>query len=172
MNISQLSKWLYFCGGLFLGFSHGVFADTIYQWTDQWGQIKYSKMQVPGSMVSELTELPELQVVTEQQKQEAMLNKIQEMKNTNTRYKQKKTTEKFLKQQKIIKDKHCRVLRNMLADVKLRNSKRYYPGHYYFSEQYFYSGRNYFPNRYGYYPGYSYDFLENDIYREIREYCR
>ena len=53
-------------------------------------------------MLSELTELPESQVSTEQRKQEAMLNKIQEIKNANTRYQQKKTTEKKATQDTVI----------------------------------------------------------------------
>lgn len=171
-NFIQLSKWLFFSGSIFLCCSDGVFADTIYQWTDPWGQLKYSKTQVQGSMVSELTELPKSQISTEQQKQEAMLNKMQEIKNANTLYQQKKITEKLLKQQKIIKEKHCQILRNTLADIQLKNARRYYPGNYYFPGQNFYPARNYYHGRYGYYRDYNYDLLENDLYKEIRKYCR
>ena len=172
MNFIQLSKRLFICGCVFLCCSYGVSADTIYQWTDPWGQVKYSKTQVQGSMLSELTELPESQVSTEQRKQEAMLNKIQEIKNANTRYQQKKTTEKLLKQQKLIKQKHCQILRNTLADIQLRNSRRYYPDNYFFPGQNFYPARNYSQGRYGYYRDYNYDFLENDLYIEIQKNCR
>lgn len=172
MNFMQLSKRLFFSGSIFLCCLHGVSADTIYQWSDPWGQVKYSKTQVQGSMVSELTELPESQISTEQQKQEAMLNKMQAIRNANKLYKQKKNTEKFLKQQKNIKEKHCRILRDMLTDIRLRNVRRYYPGNYYYPGQNFYPARNYYYGRYGYYMDYNYDLLENDIYIEIREYCR
>ena len=43
MNFIQLSKWQIFSGSIFLCCSQGVLADTIYQWTDTWGQVKYSK---------------------------------------------------------------------------------------------------------------------------------
>ena len=171
MNFIQLSKALFFSGSIFFCCLQGVFADTIYQWTDPWGQVKYSKIQVQGSMVSELTELPKSQISTEQQKQDAILNKMQEIKNANTLYQQKKHTDKLLMQKRIIKEKHCQALRNALADVRLRNARRYYPGNYYFPGQNFYPSRSYY-GRYEYYRDYNYDFLENDLYKEIREYCR
>ena len=123
-------------------------------------------------MISELTELPKSQISTEQQKQEAVLNKKQEIKHANTLYQQKKDTEKWLKQQRIIREKHCRILRNTLADIQLEKTRRYYPGNYYFPGQNFYPQRNYYHGRYGFYRDYNYDLTENNLYREIREYCR
>lgn len=141
-----------------------VYAETIYQWTDPWGQIQYSKTPVSGSSVSELTELPEARKVTEQQKQDAMLKKIQEMKNSNKLLKQKNSEQKYLRQQAIKNDNHCRKLRNLLTDVKLRKTRlynlpaaSYYQRHYYFPDQYDYS---------------LYDNLENDLHWEIQKYCR
>lgn len=167
----QLSKWLFFPGSIFLFCSQTVFSDTIYQWTDPWGQVQYSKTQVQGSMVSELTELPKSQVSTEQRKQEAMLNKMQEIKNANALYQQKKYAEKLLKKQKMIKEKHCQVLRNTLADIQLKNARRYYPDNYYFPGKNLYPMRSYYHGRYEYYRDYRYDFIENDLYKEIRKYC-
>ncbi len=166
MNFIQLSKWLFFSYSIFLYCSVGVFAATIYQWTDPWGQVKYSKTQVQGSMVSELTELPKSQISTEQQKQDAMLNKMQEIKKAKALYQQKKTIKKLIKQQKMIKEKNCQKLRNTLVDIQLKNTRKNYPGKYYYSDQNFYHGM------YGYFRDYNYDLLENNLYKEMREYCR
>jgi len=164
-------KWLLIFTSLCLCCPCGVLADTIYQWTDPWGQVKYSKTQVQGSMISELTELPESQVSSEQQKQEAMLNKMQVIKKDNDYYQQKKHTDKALKQQRIIKEKHCQTLRNTLAELKLNNTRRYYTGNYYYPGQELYPARNYY-GRYGYYRDNNYNVLKNDLYKEIRKYCR
>lgn len=166
MNFIKLLQWLFFSICIFLYCSHRALADTIYQWTDPWGQVKYSKTQVQGSMLSELTELPKSQVSTEQQKQEAMVKKMQKIQNVSVLYQQKETTEKLLKQQKIIKKKHCQILQNKLKDIQLKNSRRYYPDNYYFPRKDFYPAINYYHRRY------EYDLLENDLYKEIREYCR
>lgn len=146
-----------------------TFADTIYQWTDQWGQVRYSKTQVPGSMVSELTALPEIQEFTEQQKQDAMLRKLQQMNFDNESLRKKKSSQKLLKQHKRISDEHCRKLRDMLADVRLGNTRKYYWDSYYFPGSPYYQGR-YYP--FGRYHNYRYDFLEQDLFWEIRQYCR
>lgn len=169
MTTLQISIRLVCCCMFSTGCLHDVLADTIYQWTDPWGQVKYSKTQVPGSMVSELTELPEIQVVTEQQKQEAMLLKKQEMNSNNALLRKKKYSQKLLKQQQKRNENHCRKLRNMLADVRLRNDRKFYWNNYYFPGQPRYYGR-YYP--YGRYNNYRYDFLEQDLLWEIRQYCR
>ena len=172
MSLIKLSKYLIFCALPALFFSQSVFSDTIYQWTDPWGQIKYSKTQVSGSMVSELTELPKIQESTEQQKQEAMLNKLQKIENANTLYRQKKSEAKFLKQQDKNNENHCRKLRNLLADIRLRSTRIYYRDRYYFSGNYYSRRGPYFRDRFNHYPDYSYDLLENDLYWEIRQNCR
>lgn len=156
-----------------------VFADTIYQWTDPWGQVQYSKTPVSGAMISELTELPKKQGSSEQQKQQAMLKKMQEMHRSQALYKQKKSTEKYIRQQNKKNENHCRSLRNLLTDVLLRNTRKYYyrdnyyfPGAPYYPGDLYYSGGSYYPGRYDYTLDYPYDFLKNDLSREIREYCR
>jgi ATP phosphoribosyltransferase regulatory subunit HisZ len=123
-------------------------------------------------MVSELTELPHIEESSEQQKQEAMLRKMQKMKNANVIRRQKKSAEKFLKQQSKRNENHCRNLRNILADVRLRNIRKYDLDTYYFPAVHYYSGRAYNSGGYGYYTRYPYDFLEKDLDWEIREYCR
>lgn len=148
-----------YLSSLFLFSSSCVFADVIYQWTDPWGQIQYSKTPVRGAMISELTELPKSQVMTEQAKLEAMLNKMQKIKNENAFEQKNMDIEKRLNQQKILKNKHCRMLREQLSDIRVRNSRVNYLN-------------NYYPQRYGYYSDYSYRTLENDLYANIRQYCR
>ena len=176
MKLIQWVKCGFFSCPLLLAGSFTVFADTIYQWTDEWGQIKYSKTAVPGSMISDLTELPKTQEFTEQQKQQAMLNKMQKMNKASSLNKQQKAAEKFLRQQNKRSENHCRKLRNLLTDVRLRNTRRYYyqdnfylPGAPYYPGRPYYPGGPYYPGVYDYYP---YDFLEQDLNREIREYCR
>ncbi len=170
LKIFALNRRLFLCSLFCLVFSNEASADTIYQWTDPWGQIKYSKTQVSGSMVSELTELPKMQIFTDHQKQQAMLIKLKEIKHTNSIYLEKKSEKKFLMQQRKQNENHCRKLRSMLSDIRLRNTRRYYPGYFYGDP--YYQGRAYFPGRYIYAYDYQYDFLENDLYREIRGYCR
>jgi hypothetical protein len=163
-NVKFLQK-LFFSIGLSLCYSQLSFSDTIYQWTDPWGQIKYSKTQVQGSMVSDLTELPESQESTEQQKQDAMVRKMQKIQEANEAYQQKKSAEQLLQQQKISKQRHCQALRNRLKDVQANNSGLYVQGNYYRRHN-LYPERKYYPGRYGY------NFLVNDLYQEIKEYCR
>lgn len=170
MNLIQLSKGFLFSISIFLCCSQELFSDTIYQWTDPWGQVKYSRTQVQGSMISELTKIPESQVSTEQQKQESMLKKIQEMKNANRVYHQKTHTEKLLKEQRILKEKNCQILRRTLTDIQIKNSRRYELERYNASRRHHSLNRAYSYGRY--YGNSDYDFLENDLNKEIRKYCR
>lgn len=146
-------------------------ADTIYQWSDPWGQIQYSKTPVPGSMISSLSKLPERQSVTEQQKQDAMLRKMQAIKDSSQRDLDEKSVAQLLAGQRQQKEQYCRKLRSMLADVKSVNSQKYYyPRGFYYSNRRYYQGRGY--TNYDYYPLVQYDFLEMDLYGEIRKNCR
>jgi len=173
MKMLTVSKWLIYCSLFCVFCSHRVFAETIYQWTDPWGQVQYTKTPVPGSMVSELTELPDTQASTEQQKQAAMLKKIQEIKQANIIYKQKKSSGKIFSQQRQRKGNHCRKLRNLQQDVRLGNIRKYdYLNNFYAPGYYFYPGR---PDRYGgydYFPDYPDELLEKKLNSEIRDYCR
>ena len=93
-------------------------AETIYQWTDPWGQIQYSRTPVPGSMVSDLTELPVQQATTEQQKQEAMVKKLQQMRQDNLRHAQNEA-EKQASKMKVMKDRNrCEALQNMTMEMQ------------------------------------------------------
>jgi len=159
MNFSPLSISRIACLLLYSACLNNVFAGAIYQWTDPWGHIQYSKTQIPGSMLSDLTELPKQQKVTEQQKQQAVLNKMQKIDNANTHIQQKKVQDKFVQQQIRNKDVHCRKLRSLLSDVRLRNAR--------FTMDYYYPG----------YPNYRrYDYadktLEQNLYWQLREHCR
>lgn len=131
-----------------------VFAETIYQWSDKWGQLQYSKTPVPGSMVSELTELPAVQELNEQQKQAAMFRKIQEMRQADFLRKKKETIEDNTKQQQLNMKNYCTQLNNMLMDVQIRNANNL-----------FYIDQFSFLGHYNV-------FLENDYRKEIRKYCR
>ncbi len=148
-----------------------VYAETIYQWSDPWGHIQYSRTAVPGAMVSPLTQLPEPQTVTEQQKQDAMLRKMQAIKERSQRNIDEQTVAQLLTKQRQQKDQYCRKLRSMLADVKSVNSQKYYyPRGFYYSNRRYYQGRGY--SGYDYYPLVQYDFLEMDLTGEIRKNCR
>jgi hypothetical protein len=149
-----MTKIVLFC--LFLVcYSPGISADIIYQWSDEWGQLQYSKEPVPGAMISDLTELPEAQETTEQQKQEAMFMKIQEMRQADFLRKRKKLIEDDLKLQQLNVQNYCAQLRNMLMDIQLSNARQLaLLGHHLLA-----------PNNY-------YVLLENDISREIRRNCR
>ncbi len=131
-----------------------VFAETIYQWSDQWGQLQYSKTPIPGSMISELTELPAVQELNEQQKQSAMFRKIQEMRQTDFLRKKNVTVENNVKQQQLNMKNYCAQLNNMLMDVQIRNANNL-----------FYIDQFSFLGHYNV-------FLENDYRIEIRKYCR
>ncbi len=131
-----------------------VFAETIYQWSDPWGQLQYSKTPIPGSMVSELTELPAVQELNEQQKQAAMFRKIQEMRQTDFLRKKKETIEDNAKQQQLNLKNYCTQLNNMLMDVQIRNANNL-----------FYIDQFSFLGHYNV-------FLENDYRKEIRKHCR
>lgn len=131
-----------------------VFAETIYQWSDQWGQLQYSKTPVPGSMVSELTELPVVQELNEQQKQAAMFKKIQEMRQIDFLRNKNAFIEDNIKQQQLNMKNYCAQLNNMLMDVQIRNANNL-----------FYIDQFSFLGHYN-------AFLENDYRKEIRKYCR
>lgn len=151
--------------------SQGIYAETIYQWSDPWGQIQYSKTPVSGAMVSPLTALPVTQNVTEQQKQEAMLKKLQIMENASKQVRNNKSVAQLLMQQRLQQDNYCRKLRDMLADIRSINVQRYYyPGNRVYPDRYYYQGRSAVP--YDNYPHVNYKFLEMDLYREMRKNCR
>ena len=136
-----------------LSYITGTAADTIYQWSDPWGQIQYSKTPVPGAMVSDLTELPETQETTEQQKQDAMVRKLQEMKQRNlNRIKQAEIQEQ-LKSNALDEKNHCKQLRILMADMQS-----------YYLWQYPLFGAPIFPGYYGQ--------LHHDLSREIQNKCR
>ncbi len=166
MIFIQPIKWLLLFILLVLYCSSAT-ADTIYQWSDPWGQVQYSKTPVPGAMVSDLTELPETQETTEQQKQEAMLNKIQEMRGADLRRNQKNMLEKRLKQQNRKDEVYCNRLRNNLADVRLSITR----SHSLLTHHYF-PGVFFLPGGHGFLPNLHYDILERNLYREIRNNCR
>ena len=160
MNINQCSIGQIFCLLLCSVGLNNVFAEAIYQWTDPWGHIQYSKTQVPGSMLSDLTELPKQQKVTEQQKQQAMLNKMHKINKSNSLLQQENAKDKYILQQIRNKDDQCRKLRTLLSDVQMRNTRitvdyRYYPG---------------YPNYRRY--NYADRALERDLYWQLREHCR
>ncbi len=97
---------------LFLsGCALNVHAETIYQWTDPWGQIQYSRTPVPGSMVSHLTELPEVTETTEQQKKDAMVRKLQKMKQNNRNKKLRAAAHQQSNAQTLRAKNHCKQLR-------------------------------------------------------------
>lgn len=129
-------------------------AESIYQWSDEWGQLQYSKTPVSGSMVSELTELPVVEALNEQQKQAAMFRKIQEMRQSDFLRKKKVTVDNKTKQQQLNMRNYCSQLNNMLMDVQIRNANNL-----------FYIDQFSFLGHYNV-------FLENDFRKEIRKYCR
>ena len=105
-------------------------------------------------MVSELTELPDVQELNEQQKQAAMFRKIQEMRQTDFLRKKNVTVENNVKQQQLNMKNYCAQLNNMLMDVQIRNANNL-----------FYIDQFSFLGHYNV-------FLENDYRKEIRKYCR
>ncbi len=139
---------------LILSFVTSAYADTIYQWSDEWGQLQYSKTPVPGSMVSELTELPVVEELTEEQKQAAMFRKMQEMQQSNLLRKKQLLVENNQKLQQLNMKNYCTQLNNMLMDVQLRNANNL-----------FYIDQFYFLGHYNH-------FLENGFRKEIRNNCR
>ncbi len=158
--------WIFLC-------SLPAAADVIYQWTDPWGQVKYSKTPVSGSMISELTELPLQQEFTEQQKQQAMLRKKQQIKQSNFINKQKKAAAEYIRLQNKKNENHCRKLRNILTEAQLRDSRTYYYlDNYYSPGAFFYPQRPFYPGGYDDYLDYPYAFMTQELNREIRDYCR
>jgi len=133
--------------------SSNVSAEIIYQWTDPWGQKQYSKTPVPGAMVSDLTELPVQQATTEQQKQEAMLKKLQQINQDNIRFAQIEAARQVSKIQAQETHNQCQQLQNLAAEVQTASLR-------YFSMTGFIFIPNYF------------DHLQSDIAREMRQKCR
>ena len=131
-----------------------VCADVIYQWTDPWGQRQYSKTPVPGAMISDLKELPEVKETTEQQKQEAMFSKLQQMRQMDMVLKQENLDKKNAQQNQRYLQKYCTQLQNTLMDVQLNHARNFSL-----------LGHNFLSNNY-------YLFIETDISREIRRNCR
>ena len=131
-----------------------VLAETIYQWSDEWGQLQYSKTPVPGAMVSELTVLPDVQELTEEQKQAAMFRKLQEMRQSNLLREKDSFVENNIKLQQLSMKNYCTQLNNMLMDVQIRNANNLF-----YIDQFSFLGHY---NR----------FLENDFRKEIRQNCR
>ena len=129
------------------------YADTIYQWSDPWGQIQYSKIPVTGAIISELTELPETSDTTEQQKREAMVRKLQELKHNNLQRYQKAIKHETLNAQVLATKNHCKHLRNIMTDLQLYNLWQY-PAF----------GAPFLPGYYGY--------LQYDLSKEINSKCR
>ncbi len=171
------SEIIAFTGLLYLlSYSSIVSADIIYQWTDPWGKIQYSKTQVPGSSISDLTVLPRQQKVTAQQKQQAMLQKMATINKNNAWRNQQQNYEKQMQLHKRQSVQHCRKLRTLLADIRASNtrqyfwSRNYYPGGAYYYGDIRNSDR--YPARYldPYY--YQDQFMEQDLQREIRTFCR
>ncbi|SET47599.1 protein of unknown function [Nitrosomonas marina] len=116
---------LILCNSVLLFYSLTTSAETIYQWSDPWGQIQYSTTPVPGAMVSDLTELPRTSPTTEQQKQDAMVRKLQKMQQLKSIRKQKKT-EQLLIDEKMLQTKtYCRQLRMQITDLQVRNLWHY-----------------------------------------------
>lgn len=146
-------KAVLFYGSFFL-LPSITLADTLYEWTDSWGQKQYSKQPVPGSMISELTELPEVRELTEQQKQAAMFMKLQEMRQSDRLREKKKEREKSLKQQKTAAEIYCMQLRNLLVNVQHTNAMNFSLLNPYLI------------------PGSLYGFIENDLSRELHRNCQ
>lgn len=136
----------------FFNFPH-VYAETIYQWSDPWGQVQYSKTPVPGAMISDLTELPAPRETTEQQKQEAMVRKLQKMRQDNIRFSHAEVERQTLNTKELNDNAYCEQLRNLMFEVQLANLRQYsLPGFYLV------------PGNFGH--------LQMDLSREIRQKCR
>ncbi len=155
-----------------LSYSPVVSADIIYQWTDPWGQIQYSKTPEPGSSISDLTVLPQQQKVTAQQKQKAMLQKMATINKKSVWRNQQQDYEQQMQLHNRQSVQHCRKLRNFLADVRVRNSRQYFWSRYYHPGRPYYGdirSPDLYPDHYYYYQD---QYLEQDLQREIRRFCR
>tara|TARA_R110002073_G_scaffold115988_1_gene254161 strand:- start:1524 stop:2045 length:522 start_codon:yes stop_codon:yes gene_type:complete len=160
-NCYLLISLIYICT------SSSAIADTIYQWTDPWGQVQYSKTPEPGSMISELTELPETKKTTEQQKLEAILRSKRKMNEVLLRREKKNSTQQLLKAQTKLEMNYCNKLRNMLADIQLKATRNY------FGFGGGYGGYDYFlPYNDLYAPIMHFESQANDLNQEIRKNCR
>jgi len=102
---------------LFSSYTLDISAETIYQWSNPWGQIQYSKTPVPGATVSDLTELPETIETTEQQKQNAMVTKLQSMRQKNLRRQLQSATQQQSIRKAVIAKNRCYQLRILKADL-------------------------------------------------------
>lgn len=131
-------------------------AETIYQWRDPWGQMQYSKTPVPGAMISDLTELPEPQETTEQQKQDAMVRKLQEMQQDRHRAAQMQAARESSEIGALVERDRCMQLRNLMVEVQSARLRQY--------QQFPFTPFLYTPHYYGH--------LQLDISREIRNNCR
>lgn len=138
---------------LLFSFSPHIYADTIYQWSDPWGQIQYSKTPVPGAMISDLTELPEVQETTEKQKRDAMIRKLNEMRQANMQRSQQETMQNIIKLQTAKEKQHCIQLRNLMSDIQFAQLR-----------QFSIFGSPLLPNYYGH--------LQYDLSRKIQTKCR
>ncbi|HNP26809.1 MAG TPA: hypothetical protein PKM20_08715, partial [Nitrosomonas sp.] len=118
-----------------------------------WGQIQYSKTPIPGAMISDLTELPEVLETTELQKQEAMVRKLQELKQNNLQRIQQQAAQERLKAQALETKHHCNHLRSLMTDIQLHNLW-----------QYSVFGAPLLPGYYGH--------LQYDLSKEIHSRCR
>ncbi len=113
----EISIKLVWLGLLLSGYTLNACSETIYQWSDPWGQLQYSTTPVPGATVSDLTELPETTKTTAQQKQNAMIIKLQKMKQKNIQRKLQSASRQQSKIQAIKEKNHCKQLRALKADL-------------------------------------------------------
>ncbi len=137
-------------------------AETIYEWTDPWGNVQYSQTPVPGSRVSEVTELPKKKETSEQQKKQAMSRKIKQMKTISLRNREKTSRNSLLRENAKINENYCNKLRTLLVDVRIRMNRTH-------SDLLFYEF--YLPGSFMLNSAH-YQTQENNLYREIRKNCR
>lgn len=137
-------------------------AELIYEWTNPWGQVQYSKTPIPGSRVSEVTTLPKAQKTSEEIKKQAMSLKIQQMNAINLRNKENAKKKNILMKQNIANKNYCSRLRTLLVDVRLKinrvhsgllSHQAYLPGNFLLNSAY-------------------YQTQEEDILLELRKSCR
>lgn len=104
-------------------------------------------------MISDLTELPAPRETTEQQKQEAMVRKLQKMRQDNIRFSHAEVQRQTLNTKELNDNAYCEQLRNLMFEVQLANLRQYsLPGFYLV------------PGNFGH--------LQMDLSREIRQKCR
>ncbi len=137
-------------------------AETIYEWTDPWGHVQYSQTPVPGSRVSEVTELPKTRETSEQQKKQAMSRKIKQMNTINLHNREKAIRNRQLRKHVKVNEDYCNKLRTLLVDVRIRMNRTHSDLLFYE----FYLPGSFMLNRA------HYQTQENNLYREIRKNCR